>query len=51
MNTTEEFLIQMGLTYAQMTLQTNTKLTADQKAALSNFITAGAQVTQSFAAA
>ncbi len=51
MNTTELFLITMGLTYAQMTLQTNKGMTPEQKSALENFIIAGQGVGASFAKA
>lgn len=40
----------MGLTYVQMTLQTNTSLTAVQKVALQNFINVGSQVALAFQA-
>ena len=49
MNSTEQFLIQMGLTYAQLRLSTVKTLTAEQKADLAAFIAAGQIVVADFA--
>ena len=48
MNFTELFLIQMGISYAQMVIQTNTKLTPAQKTALEQFIADGQAVALAF---
>ena len=49
MNSTEQFLIQMGLTYAQLRLATVKTLTDQQKSDLMAFIAAGQIVVADFA--
>lgn len=49
MNLTELFLVQMVCTYLQMQIQTNTKLTPEEKATITNGIAANQAIVLAFA--
>ena len=48
MNITEQFMLQMALTYMGLVLSTNKTLTAEQTASLEAFIASGQQVGLAF---